>query len=44
MTEFHERWGLVPRYTPLNSRNRRHWIVWLGRCIDTARASMWSGS
>ena len=43
MTEFHERWGLRPRYPGLTRCTRRYWITYLGRCIDTARATLWQG-
>jgi hypothetical protein len=37
MSEFHERWGLAPRYPRLNQCTRKFWIIWLMRCIDEAR-------
>jgi len=39
MTDFHERWGLAPRYPKLSKTTRNFWIIWLMRCIDQARQS-----
>jgi hypothetical protein len=44
MTEFHERWGLPPQYPKLTRCTRRYWITYLGRCIDTARVTLWQDS
>jgi hypothetical protein len=41
MSEFHERWGLAPKYPRVTACTRRYWVTYLGRCIDQARATLW---